>query len=43
MSDPTAITGPLITGLLQTHLGFHYGFGAAAVGMALALRMRASL
>jgi POT family proton-dependent oligopeptide transporter len=29
--------GPLITGLLQTHLGFHYGFGAAAVGMALGL------
>lgn len=32
-----AFTGPLITGLLQTHLGFHYGFGAAAVGMALGL------
>jgi POT family proton-dependent oligopeptide transporter len=29
--------GPLITGLLQTHAGFHYGFGAAAVGMALGL------
>lgn len=29
--------GPLLTGLLQTHLGFHYGFGAAAVGMAFGL------
>jgi hypothetical protein len=29
--------GPLITGLLQTHAGFHFGFGAAAVGMALGL------
>ncbi len=29
--------GPLITGLLQTHLGFHYGFGAAAIGMAAGL------
>ena len=32
-----ALIGPLITGLLQTHPGFHYGFGAAAVGMARAL------
>lgn len=32
-----AFVGPLITGLLQTELGFHYGFGAAAVGMALGL------
>jgi POT family proton-dependent oligopeptide transporter len=32
-----AFTGPLITGLLQTHVGFHYGFGAAAVGMTLGL------
>src|SRR5690349_11423389 len=32
-----AFIGPLITGLLQTRLGFHYGFGAAAVGMALGL------
>jgi POT family proton-dependent oligopeptide transporter len=32
-----AFTGPLITGLLQTNVGFHYGFGAAAVGMALGL------
>ncbi|MGV0794947.1 peptide MFS transporter [Mycolicibacterium sp. XJ1819] len=32
-----AFTGPLITGLLQSHVGFHVGFGAAAVGMALGL------
>jgi POT family proton-dependent oligopeptide transporter len=32
-----AFVGPLITGLLQTELGFHYGFGAAAIGMALGL------
>ena len=32
-----AFMGPLITGLLQTRVGFHYGFGAAAVGMALGL------
>jgi len=32
-----AFVGPLITGLLQTGLGFHYGFGAAAIGMALGL------
>jgi proton-dependent oligopeptide transporter, POT family len=32
-----AFIGPLITGLLQTRIGFHYGFGAAAVGMALGL------
>ena len=29
--------GPLITGLLQTRIGFHWGFGAAAVGMGLGL------
>lgn len=29
--------GPLLTGLLQENMGFHYGFGAAAVGMALGL------
>lgn len=29
--------GPLLTGLLQTKLGFHYGFGAAAIGMAFGL------
>jgi proton-dependent oligopeptide transporter, POT family len=32
-----AFIGPLITGLLQTNLGFHFGFGAAAIGMALGL------
>ena len=32
-----ALLGPLITGLLQQNIGFHYGFGAAAVGMALGL------
>src|ERR1700756_1774555 len=32
-----AFIGPLITGLMQTHLGFHYGFGAAAIGMAAGL------
>ncbi|MGE2731147.1 peptide MFS transporter [Mycolicibacterium vaccae] len=32
-----AFIGPLITGLLQTRIGFHVGFGAAAVGMALGL------
>ena len=32
-----AFVGPLITGLLQTHVGFHYGFGAAAIGMAVGL------
>jgi len=32
------ILGPfMITGLLQTRAAFHYGFGAAAVGMALGL------
>jgi POT family proton-dependent oligopeptide transporter len=29
--------GPLVTGLLQTRVGFHWGFGVAAVGMALGL------
>ncbi|GAB4588991.1 peptide MFS transporter [Nocardia sp. IFM 10818] len=32
-----AFAGPLITGLLQDKVGFHYGFGAAAIGMALGL------
>lgn len=32
-----AFTGPLLTGLLQREWGFHVGFGAAAVGMALGL------
>jgi POT family proton-dependent oligopeptide transporter len=37
-----AFIGPLITGLLQTNLGFHYGFGAAAIGMALGLAQYAA-
>jgi len=32
-----ALVGPLLTGLLQQNAGFHYGFGLAAVGMALGL------
>jgi POT family proton-dependent oligopeptide transporter len=32
-----AFLGPLVTGLLQDTVGFHVGFGAAAVGMALGL------
>ncbi|HWG98273.1 MAG TPA: oligopeptide:H+ symporter [Pilimelia sp.] len=32
-----ALVGPLATGLLQKNLGFHYGFGLAAVGMAIGL------
>ncbi|WP_040812524.1 peptide MFS transporter [Nocardia concava] len=32
-----AFAGPIITGLLQSHVGFHWGFGAAAVGMAIGL------
>ena len=32
-----ALLGPLLTGWLQTSYGFHYGFGAAAVGMAIGL------
>ena len=32
-----ALLGPLLTGLLQTRLGFHVGFGAAALGMAAGL------
>lgn len=32
-----AFVGPLLTGLLQSQWGFHYGFGAAAIGMALGL------
>jgi POT family proton-dependent oligopeptide transporter len=32
-----AFIGPLLTGLLQDEIGFHWGFGAAAVGMALGL------
>ena len=29
--------GPLLSGLLQTAYGFHYGFGLAAIGMAFGL------
>ena len=32
-----ALLGPLLTGLLQQELGFHVGFGLAAVGMAAGL------
>jgi len=32
-----AFFGPLLTGLLQSTLGFHYGFGLAAIGMAIGL------
>lgn len=31
------LLGPLVTGWLQTSWGFHFGFGAAAVGMAVGL------
>ncbi|SIT86458.1 peptide MFS transporter [Microbacterium sp. RU33B] len=32
-----AFAGPLLTGLLQSTMGFHWGFGLAAVGMAAGL------
>ncbi|MFP5345864.1 MAG: peptide MFS transporter, partial [Actinomycetes bacterium] len=32
-----ALIGPLLTGLLQQELGFHYGFGLAAIGMFVGL------
>jgi proton-dependent oligopeptide transporter, POT family len=32
-----ALLGPLLTGLLQSSRGFHWGFGLAAAGMALGL------
>ncbi|WP_194396784.1 peptide MFS transporter [Microbacterium atlanticum] len=32
-----AFLGPIVTGLLQSNVGFHWGFGAAAVGMAIGL------
>ncbi|MEV4313073.1 oligopeptide:H+ symporter [Actinocrispum sp. NPDC049592] len=32
-----AFIGPLLTGLAQEELGFHYGFGLAAIGMAAGL------
>ncbi len=31
------LLGPLLTGLLQSRMGFHWGFGLAAVGMAVGL------
>lgn len=30
-----ALVGPLVSGWLQTEMGFHYGFGSAALGMLL--------
>jgi POT family proton-dependent oligopeptide transporter len=32
-----AFLGPILTGILQSTLGFHWGFGLAAVGMTLGL------
>ncbi|MGX7824731.1 peptide MFS transporter [Actinokineospora sp. 24-640] len=32
-----ALAGPLLTGLLQDKIGFHWGFGLAALGMAAGL------
>ncbi|GAA4264689.1 peptide MFS transporter [Frondihabitans peucedani] len=32
-----AFFGPILTGLLQSSVGFHFGFGLAAVGMAVGL------
>jgi len=32
-----AFFGPVLTGLLQSSIGFHFGFGLAAVGMAIGL------
>ncbi|WP_439653571.1 peptide MFS transporter [Quadrisphaera setariae] len=32
-----ALIGPLLTGLAQSEVGFHVGFGLAAIGMALGL------
>ncbi|WP_082008407.1 peptide MFS transporter [Microbacterium mangrovi] len=32
-----AFLGPIVTGFLQSSYGFHWGFGAAAVGMAVGL------
>lgn len=32
-----AVVGPLTTGLMQNQMGFHWGFGLAAIGMAAAL------
>ena len=36
-----AFLGPLLTGWLQTTEGFHWGFGLAAVGMAIGLTIYA--
>src|SRR5450830_104786 len=36
------LIGPLVTGWLQESQGFHWGFGAAAVGMALGLGIYAA-
>ena len=32
-----AFVGPLLTGILQVNAGFHWGFGVAAIGMAIGL------
>ncbi|MCF6378543.1 peptide MFS transporter [Nocardioides KLBMP 9356] len=37
-----ALIGPLLTGLLQEAAGFHWGFAAAAVGMAIGLAQYAA-
>ena len=37
-----ALVGPLVVGVLQTSVGFHVGFGAAAVGMAIGLTQYAA-
>ncbi len=36
------LVGPLLTGWLQVNFGFHVGFGAAAVGMAIGLSIYAA-
>lgn len=36
------LVGPLLTGWLQVNYGFHFGFGAAAVGMAIGLSIYAA-
>lgn len=37
-----ALFGPLVTGWLQTTRGFHWGFGAAALGMAIGIAVYAT-
>ncbi|KQP74420.1 MFS transporter [Microbacterium sp. Leaf288] len=32
-----AFLGPIVTGFLQSNVGFHWGFGVAAIGMAIGL------